>query len=82
MMKFDTNSTVWRLIATETSELPDIIKNYMSLTYDKSLIALNAEWNTIDPRGRTLIFAYRSTCCWAFCEDYKRVVYKRVVNAR
>jgi len=43
-----------------------IIKNYVSLTYDKALIMRNAGHHIDHTRRITLTFACRSTRCWAF----------------
>ncbi|KYN21467.1 hypothetical protein ALC57_06166 [Trachymyrmex cornetzi] len=55
------------------------IKNYVSLTYDKALIALNAGWNSrSDTEEGHFNFCVPLNMLLGFCEDYKRVV----VNAR
>ncbi|KYN15988.1 hypothetical protein ALC57_11767, partial [Trachymyrmex cornetzi] len=55
------------------------IKNYVSLTYDKALIALNAGWNSrSDTEEGYFNFWVPLNMLLGFCEDYKRVV----VNAR
>ncbi|KYQ59129.1 hypothetical protein ALC60_01857 [Trachymyrmex zeteki] len=55
------------------------LKNYVSLTYDKSLIALNAGWNTrSDMEEGYFNFCVPLNMLLDFCEDYKRVI----VNAR
>ncbi|KYN06986.1 hypothetical protein ALC62_02054 [Cyphomyrmex costatus] len=55
------------------------LKNYVSLTYDKSLIALNAEWNSrSDITEGYFNFCVPLNMLLSFCEDYKRVI----VNAR
>ncbi|KYN13158.1 hypothetical protein ALC57_14653 [Trachymyrmex cornetzi] len=55
------------------------IKNYVSMTYDKALIALNAGWNSrSDMEEGYFNFCVPLNMLLGFCEDYKRVV----VNAR
>lgn len=55
------------------------IKNYISLTSDRSRRLQNAEWNTYcDTRIGDFNFACPSIHFLGFCEDYKRVV----INAR
>ncbi|KYM95359.1 hypothetical protein ALC62_13999 [Cyphomyrmex costatus] len=55
------------------------LKNYVSLTYDKSLIALNAGWNSrSDIMEGYFNFCVPLNMLLGFCEDYKRVI----VNAR
>ncbi|KYN28037.1 hypothetical protein ALC57_02555 [Trachymyrmex cornetzi] len=55
------------------------IKNYVSMTYDKALIALNAGWNSrSDTEEGYFNFCVPLNMLLGFCEDYKRVV----VNAR
>ncbi|KYN14185.1 hypothetical protein ALC57_13604 [Trachymyrmex cornetzi] len=55
------------------------IKNYVSMTYDKALIALNAGWNSrSDTEEGYFNFCMPLNMLLGFCEDYKRVV----VNAR
>ncbi|KYN00123.1 PREDICTED: uncharacterized protein LOC108781541 [Cyphomyrmex costatus] len=55
------------------------LKNYVSLTYDKSLIALNAGWNSrSDITEGYFNFCVPLNMLLGFCEDYKRVI----VNAR
>ena len=59
--------------------ITSIIKNYLSMTYDKALIALNTGWNSrSDTEEGYFNFCVRSTCLLGFCKDYKRLV----VNAR
>ncbi|KYQ60582.1 hypothetical protein ALC60_00362 [Trachymyrmex zeteki] len=51
------------------------IKNYVSLTYDKYLIALNAGWNTrSDTEERYFNFCVPLNILLGFCKDYKRVI--------
>ncbi|XP_018398463.1 PREDICTED: uncharacterized protein LOC108776362 [Cyphomyrmex costatus] len=55
------------------------LKNYVSLTYDKSLIALNTGWNSrSDITEGYFNFCVPLNMLLGFCEDYKRVI----VNAR
>ncbi|KYN11455.1 hypothetical protein ALC57_16390 [Trachymyrmex cornetzi] len=55
------------------------IKNYVSLTYDKALIALNAGWNSrSETEEGQFNFYVPLNMLLGFCEDYERVV----VNAR
>ncbi|KYN00607.1 hypothetical protein ALC62_08617 [Cyphomyrmex costatus] len=55
------------------------LKNYVSLTYDKSLIALNAGWDSrFDITEGYFNFYVPLNMLLGFCEDYKRVI----VNAR
>ncbi|KYN23488.1 hypothetical protein ALC57_04092, partial [Trachymyrmex cornetzi] len=55
------------------------IKNYVSLTYDKALIALNSGWNSrSDTEEGHFNFWLPLNMLLGFCEDYKRVL----VNAR
>ena len=55
------------------------IKNYMSMTYDKALIALNAGWNSrSDTKGGYFNFCMPLNMLLGFCGDYKCVI----VNAR
>ncbi|KYN29107.1 hypothetical protein ALC57_01470 [Trachymyrmex cornetzi] len=55
------------------------IKNYVSLTYDKFLIALNAAWNArSDTEEGHFNFCVPLSMLLGFCEDYKRLI----VNAR
>ena len=57
----------------------NIIKKYVSLTYDKSLIALNAGWNIrSDTEEGHFNFCVPLNMLLSFCEDYKHVI----VNAR
>ena len=43
--------------------ITSMLKNYVSMTNDKTLIVLNARWNSRFRRKDTLIFACRSACC-------------------
>ncbi|KYN18876.1 hypothetical protein ALC57_08806 [Trachymyrmex cornetzi] len=55
------------------------LKNYVSPTYDKALIALNAGWNTrSDTEKGHFNFCVPLSMLLGFCEDYKRLI----VNAR
>ncbi|KYN27345.1 hypothetical protein ALC57_03271 [Trachymyrmex cornetzi] len=55
------------------------IKNYVPMTYDKALIALNAGWNSRSDMGEAYFnFCVPLNMLLCFCEDYKCVV----VNAR
>ncbi|KYN21207.1 hypothetical protein ALC57_06424, partial [Trachymyrmex cornetzi] len=55
------------------------LKNYVSLTYDKALIALNAGWNTrSDKEEGHYNFCVPLSMLLGFCEDYKGLI----VNAR
>ncbi|KYN16366.1 hypothetical protein ALC57_11375, partial [Trachymyrmex cornetzi] len=55
------------------------LKNYVSLTYDKALIAMNARWNTrSDTEEGYFNFCVPLSMLLGFCEDYKRLI----VNAR
>jgi len=49
----------------------NIIKKYVSLTYDKSLIALNAGWNIrSDTEEGHCNFCVPLNMLLSFCEDY------------
>ncbi|KYN14203.1 hypothetical protein ALC57_13587 [Trachymyrmex cornetzi] len=51
------------------------LKNYMSLTYDKALIAMNAGWNTrSDTKERYFNFCMPLSMLLGFCENYKRLI--------
>ncbi|XP_018309945.1 uncharacterized protein, partial [Mycetomoellerius zeteki] len=51
------------------------LKNYVSLMYDKSLIALNAGWNTrSDTEEGHFNFCVPLSMLLGFCEDYKRLI--------
>ncbi|XP_018312909.1 uncharacterized protein [Mycetomoellerius zeteki] len=54
------------------------LKNYVSLTYDKSLIVLKAGWNTRSDMEEGYFNFCAPLNMLGLCEDYKRVV----VNAR
>ena len=70
-MKFDMNSTVWRLTAIETSKLPVLSR----CVNDKVLIALNAGWNSrSDTKEGHFNFYVSLNMLFNFCENYKRVV--------
>ena len=56
-------------------EIINIIKNYVSMMYDKALIVLNA---TLDTEERYFNFYLPLNMLLSFCEDYKYVI----VNAR
>lgn len=59
--------------------ITNTIKNYVSMTYDKALIVLNARWNfRFDTEKGYFNFCVPLNMLLGFCEDYKRVV----VNAR
>jgi len=50
------------------------IKNYVSMTYDKSLIALNARWNSRSKEEGYFNFCVPLNMLLGFYEDYKRII--------
>ena len=76
-MKFDMNSTVE--IDRKNIGITSTIKNYVSMMYDKALIALNVGWNSrSDTEEGYFNFYVLLNMLLDFCEDYKRVL----INAR
>jgi len=72
------NSTV-EIDCNRNIGIISIIKNYMSMTYDKALIALNAGWNSrSDTEGGYFNFCMPLNKLLGFCGDYKCVI----VNTR
>ena len=63
LMKFNMNSMMWRLIATETLELPSKTMCRWHMTKLWLRWTLNG---TLNRRKDTLIFVCYSICCWAF----------------
>jgi len=56
-------------------EITSTIKNYISLMYEKSLIALNVGWNTRSgTEEEHFNFCIPLNMLLGFCEDYKRMV--------
>jgi len=50
------------------------IKNYVSMTYDKSLIALNARWNSRSKEEGYFNFCVPLNMLLGFYEDYKHII--------
>ena len=72
-MKFDMNSTVE--IDRKNIGITSTIKNYVSMMYDKALIALNVGWNSrSDTEEGYFNFYVPLNMLLDFCEDYKRVL--------
>jgi len=63
------NSTIWRLI--RNVGITSTLKNYVTISSERSVSARNAAGIHRILQMDTLIFAFHSTCYW---EDYRRVV--------
>jgi len=60
-------------------DITSVLKNYMSMTYDKALIALNIRWNSrCDMEERYFNFCVLLSMLLGFCKDYKHLI----VNVR
>jgi len=72
-MKFDMNSTVW-IDRNRNMGISSTLKNYVSMTYDKALIVLNAGWNSrSDTKEEHFNFCVPLSMLLGFCEYYKRL---------
>ena len=69
-MKFDELNDV-EIDRNRNVSITNTLKNYMSMTYDKALIALNS--GTLDPTRRDT-FCVSLNMLLGFCENYKRVI--------
>ncbi len=59
--------------------ITSMLKNYVSMTNDKTLIALNARNGTLDSTWRKdILILHAAQHAVSFCEDYKRLM----INAR
>ena len=65
-MRFDMNSTVWKLTVTETWA-NSMLKNYVTMSSNRSVVPWNADWDAdILLRLDILISVYLSMYCWDF----------------
>jgi len=73
-MKFDMNNGV-KIDRNRKVGITSTLKNYVSMTYDKTLIALNARWNSrSDMEEGHFNFCVPLSMLLGFCEDYKGLI--------
>jgi len=59
-------------------DITSTLKNYVTMSSDRSVIARNAGWDPWNPPNGYFNFCVSLNMLLGFCEDYRRVV----INAR